>query len=122
MDKTQNQLNSDTIVGPSVKIQGDLNSEGNIQIEGDVNGKINTTQNVQVGPNAKITAEVKAGNAVIAGEINGNMHIAGSLILLSTANIKGDITCSVLRVEDGAIFSGKCSMSLHPAGSEPEEE
>jgi cytoskeletal protein CcmA (bactofilin family) len=122
MDKNQNHITPDTIVGPSVKIQGDLNSEGNIQIEGEVEGKINTSENIQIGQNAKVIAEMKAGNAVIAGEVIGNVHIAGSLILLSTANIKGDITCSVLRVEDGAIFSGKCSMSQHPAGSEPEEE
>ena len=40
---------AETIVGPSVKIQGDLNSEGNIRIEGQVTGKVQTTQNVYVG-------------------------------------------------------------------------
>lgn len=104
-------LSAETVVGPSVRIQGDLNSEGNIKIEGQVTGKVNTSQSVYVGPGAKITADVSAGNAIIAGEIQGNIKTLGNLILQSTAKIKGDISCTILRVEDGAIFIGKCSMN-----------
>ena len=113
MDKMlDNELNTpaETVVGPSVKIQGDLNSEGNIKIEGQVMGKVKTTQSVFVVPGAKITADVLAGNAVIGGEIQGNLKISGHLILQSTAKISGDVTCTVFRVEDGAQFSGKCVM------------
>lgn len=102
---------AETVVGPSVKIQGDLNSEGNIRIEGHVNGKVKTTQNVYVGQSAKITADILAGNSTIAGEVQGNIKVSGNLILQATAKINGDISCSVLRVEDGALFTGKCSMS-----------
>ena len=113
MDKIlDDQLNAaaETVVGPSVKIQGDLNSEGNIKIEGQVVGKVKTTQAVYVNEGAKITADVNAGNAVIGGEILGNLKISGHLILQSTARINGDINCQILRVEDGAQFTGKCNM------------
>ena len=113
MDKILDEnLNSqaETVVGPSVKIQGDLNSEGNIKIEGQVTGKVKTSQSLFVIPGAKIAADVLAGNAVIGGEISGNLKITGHLILQSTAKIVGDIVCAVLRVEDGAQFSGKCAM------------
>ncbi len=108
----QNDINSaaETVVGPSVKIQGDLNSEGNIRIEGSVTGKVNTTQSVHVGESAVITADMHAGNAIIAGQVQGNLKISGNLILQSTARINGDIACAVLRVEDGAQFTGKCAM------------
>jgi len=101
---------AETVVGPSVKIQGDLKSEGNIKIEGQVNGKVKTSQSLFVIPGAKITADVWAGNAMIGGEVAGNIKISGHLVLQSTAKIFGDITCSVLRVEDGALFTGKCAM------------
>src|SRR5690348_12221219 len=107
MDKiTEETLNTqaETIVGPSVKIQGDLNSEGNIRIEGQVNGKIKTSQSVYIDQGARITADILAGNAVVGGEVQGNLKISGHLILQSTAKISGDITCSVFRVEDGALF------------------
>lgn len=118
--------NAETVVGPSVKIQGDLNSEGNIRIEGQVNGKVKTTQNVHVGKSAKITADILAGNSTIAGEVLGNIKVSGSLILQSTAKVMGDISCGVLRVEDGALFTGKCSMGAttdkakHTPEPEPE--
>lgn len=108
-DDQTNQA-AETVVGPSVKIQGDLNSEGNIKIEGQVVGKVRTSQSVYVGEAAKITADVFAGNAIIAGEMKGNLKISGNLFLQSTCRIVGDINCAVLRVEDGAQFNGKCSM------------
>lgn len=130
---------AETVVGPSVKIQGDLNSEGNIRIEGAVAGKVQTTQSVHIGDHAKIAADVVAGNAIIAGEVHGNVKVSESLILQPSARIVGDISCGILRVEEGAQFSGKCSMkgavidkqtgTIKPAGGsssksapEPEDE
>jgi cytoskeletal protein CcmA (bactofilin family) len=112
MDKMPDgaQLAAETVVGPSVKIQGDFNSEGNIRIEGHVNGKVKTTQNVYVGESAKITADIIAGHCTIAGEVQGNIKVSGTLVLEASARLSGDITCVVLRVEDGAQFTGKCSM------------
>ena len=132
-----NMAAAETVVGPSVKIQGDLNSEGNIRIEGAVAGKVHTTQSVHVGEHAKIAADVIAGNAIIAGEIHGNVKVVESLILQPTARVVGDISCGTLRVEEGAQFTGKCAMkgavvdkqtgSLKPANGgkpnhEPEDE
>jgi cytoskeletal protein CcmA (bactofilin family) len=116
MEKTLDEslsTQAETVVGPSVKIQGDLNSEGNIKIEGQVTGKVKTSQSVFVIPGAKIAADVLAGNAVVGGEIQGNLKISGHLILQSTAKVMGDIVCTVLRVEDGAQFSGKCVMGAN---------
>lgn len=109
-DSTNFEGPAETVVGPSVKIQGDLNSEGNIKIEGQVTGKVSTSQGVFVMEGAKITADISAGNAVIGGEIQGNIKITGSLILQASARINGDIACQILRVEDGAQFTGKCNM------------
>lgn len=105
-----NMAAAETVVGPSVKIQGDLNSEGNIRIEGGVMGKVSTSQSVHIGEGAKLVADVTAGNAIVAGEVQGNIKVSGNLILQGSARIAGDISCAVLRVEDGAQFTGKCSM------------
>lgn len=109
-DLTDFEGPAETIVGPSVKIQGDLNSEGNINIEGQVAGKVATSQSVFAKAGSKITADVLAGNAVIGGEVQGNLKVTGHLILQSSAKVNGDIACSILRVEDGAQFTGKCNM------------
>ncbi len=128
MEKNQDRSETmaETVVGPSVKIQGDFNSEGNIRIEGQVHGTVKTTKNVFVGESASITADILAGDCTIAGIVQGNIKVSGSLTLSKTAQLSGDITCAVLSVEDGATFNGKCSMNVnehttkHTAEPEPE--
>lgn len=116
-DENLGQSAAETVVGPSVKIQGDLNSEGNIKIEGQVTGKVKTSQSVFAMQGSKITADILANNAVIGGEVQGNIKITGQLILQPTAKIYGDISCQILRVEDGAMFTGKCSMGAENSNS-----
>ena len=98
---------TETIIGPSVKIQGDLNSEGNIRIQGQVTGKVHSNQGVFIEQGAILTADIIANEADISGEVQGKLEISGHLILQSTAKVSGEITCPILRVEDGAALSGK---------------
>jgi cytoskeletal protein CcmA (bactofilin family) len=105
----------DTIIGSSIKIQGDLVSDGSITVEGEVNGNVKTQQNLRVGEKAKIVADVNASDAQIAGTVQGNVDIKGGLHLLPSARVDGDISASNLVVESGAVFNGKCSMTEHVA-------
>jgi cytoskeletal protein CcmA (bactofilin family) len=107
----------ETIVGPSVVVEGDFSSEGNIIVKGTVSGSVHTSKLLRVEEGAKIFANVKAGNAIVAGTIRGNAKIADRLELSGTARIAGDVECSVLIVEAGALIHGKVSM----VGMEGEE-
>ena len=100
----------ESIVGPSVKIEGDLKSSGNLRIDGIVAGKVSTSQSLLVGETANISADISAENAMVSGTIQGNVKVLGALILGRTAKVSGDITCGSLQVENGAIFNGKCQM------------
>ena len=101
----------ETVIGPSATVQGELTSEGNIKVEGQLTGTINTSQTIIVSENAKVTAELEAESAVIGGEVQGHLNISGRLVLLSTARVAADITCPTLKVEEGALFTGKCHMA-----------
>lgn len=100
----------ETVVGPSVVVEGDFSSEGNIIVKGTVSGSVNTSKLLRVEEGAKIFANVKTGSAVIAGSIKGNAKVADRLELLSAGRIMGDVECKVLVVEAGAIINGKVSM------------
>ncbi len=100
----------ETVVGPSVHVEGDLSSSGNILVKGMVSGNVNTTKHLTVEPGAKIVANVHAGSAKVSGEIKGNVKIKDSLELTSSARILGDISVKVLTVEPGAVLYGKISM------------
>ena len=107
---TSHEDEVETVVGPSVHVEGDFASEGNILVKGIVSGNVKTSQRLTVEGGAKIFANVKAGQAIISGEIKGNVKVAGQLELTGTARIAGDITCEILVIEAGALVHGKVSM------------
>ena len=104
------QQGGDTVIAPSVKVEGDFFSEGNVIIEGQVKGNVGTSKDLMVGEKAKILADVTAANALVAGEIRGNVKIDHQLELRATARIHGDIAAKVLIVTAGAEINGHCSM------------
>lgn len=100
----------ETIIGQSVKLDGDFVGEGDIIVEGIVNGNIKTKKYLRIAENAQINAEIEAGDAFIAGIVDGNIHIENKLEITNTAKITGDIVTSLISVETGAIINGKCQM------------
>ena len=105
----QNFKEVETIIGPSVKVKGNFNSQGNIIIEGIVEGNLKTSGNVLIGNKSVITANINAKEAKVGGQINGNIKIKGYLEITASAKIFGDIECSSLSIEQGAILNGKCT-------------
>ena len=100
----------ETIIGSSVKVEGNFVCDGSMVIDGQVKGLVRTNQSLTVGTKAIITADVSAGNARIAGEINGNLKVDGFLELAETARINGDIEIGSLAVTKGAIINGNIKM------------
>lgn len=100
----------ETVVGPSVVVEGDFVSEGNILVKGTVSGNVKTGRLLTVEEGAKILANVKAGDAIISGEVQGNVKVDGKLELTASARLLGDISCETLVIEAGALLQGKVSM------------
>lgn len=108
---TEGSSAGDTIIAAGVKVEGDFTSEGNIIIEGEVIGSLHTAQDLVVGDNAKISADVSAMNARIAGIIRGNVLVRDRMEVAGTSRIDGDITTRVLLVEPGAQLNGRILMN-----------
>lgn len=108
MFREKNNDEIETVIGPSVQVEGNFVANGDIIIEGMVSGSIKTAKNLRVGQNAKIFANISAANAIIAGEIQGNVKIENNLELTSTSKIFGDIKTNVISIASGASINGKC--------------
>lgn len=119
-EHTSGSTPSETVIGPTVRVEGIFNSEDSMAIEGEVVGKIETTKDIRVGKTANIEADMNAANMTIAGTVRGSMNVAGKLTLLSTARVFGDVTTNVLSVESGAVLQGQCT--TESASSAPETE
>ena len=103
--------NAETIIGPSVKVEGDFIGDGNVIVEGIVVGNLKTKNHLTIGSEAKVNAEIEANSAHIAGEVSGNLTVVGDVELTSSAKIKGDINASSISIERGAQVNGRINMS-----------
>lgn len=111
-DEPGKQLkNAETIIGPSVKVEGDFVGDGNVIVEGIVVGNLKTKNHLTIGPEAKVNAEIEASSAHISGEVSGNLTVAGDVELTSSARIKGDISASSISIERGAQVNGRLNMN-----------
>lgn len=111
MPTRENGHEPETIIAASVKVEGDFASQGNVLIEGVVEGSLRTERDLRVGERARIAANVAAANAVVAGEIRGNVTISERLELEPTAKVYGDVKTKVLIVSSGASVNGSISMN-----------
>lgn len=110
-DKPKQLNNVETVIGPSVKVEGDFIGNGDVVVEGAVIGNLKTKGYLKIGSEAKIQADVEAQNAYIAGEVVGNVTIAEHLDLTATGKISGDIITKSLTIDKGAYLNGKVSMN-----------
>ncbi len=101
---------AETIVGSSVKLKGNLKSDGDININGSVSGDIRTKASVQIGGSASVVASIKAKDVYVSGVVQGNIEAKDTLQISETGKVYGDIQAGVLVVSPGAIFTGKCAM------------
>lgn len=125
---TADSKSIETIVGESVKLKGNLKSNGDIIINGSITGDVSTKASVQVGTSANVVASIKAANVQISGVVQGNIEAKETLQISETGKVYGDIHSGVLVVSPGALFTGKCTMmeskreiDLEPVLEEEEE-
>lgn len=72
-------------------------------------GDIDTRQSITV--KGTVEGNIKAGSVIVSGQVHGNIEVFGLLELTETAHIHGDIHAKQLRVVNGGMFNGSCSVS-----------
>jgi cytoskeletal protein CcmA (bactofilin family) len=118
--ETSNEL--ETLIGPSVHLEGNFTSQGNIQIAGSLSGSLQTSGDVKIENGARVQANIIAKNVVIAGEVKGDIKVNEKLELLPTGKLWGNVEAKTLVIASGAWFSGKCNMKNGLKTSEAPKE
>jgi cytoskeletal protein CcmA (bactofilin family) len=102
----------ETVIGPTVHVEGDFVGEQDVLVEGAVTGTLKTKGNLRVGEKAVVEAEVEANSAVIAGTIRGNITVKDRIELQASAHIEGDFVAQTISVEPGATIRGHCECGV----------
>lgn len=117
-----------SILAQGCKFDGKVQVKGAFRIEGEFSGNIETPENLIVGKTGVVRAEVKVKNAIIAGQIFGNIQAENKIELQSGSHVEGDIRTKRLVIDEGVFFEGNCSMggehrrtpAPQPAGAAPQ--
>src|SRR5437867_7999492 len=103
-------------IGPSISIKGDLTGEEDLIIQGKVEGKVDLKQNnITVGKNGRVKADIYGKLISVEGEVEGNLHGQEQIIIRSSGNVRGNISAPRVTLEDGGKFKGSIDMETRSA-------
>jgi cytoskeletal protein CcmA (bactofilin family) len=101
----------ETLIGPQVVIQGDLQFSGGLYIEGKVLGNVLAANNADslltLAQGGSVEGSIRAPKAVISGRLLGDLHSNERVELTETAHIEGNIHYRLLEITAGATVSGQ---------------
>jgi cytoskeletal protein CcmA (bactofilin family) len=101
-----------SVIGPTLIFRGELSANEDLIIEGEIEGTIaHQEKNLTVGKEGRVKANIDARTVEVYGLVEGDIHGEDVVKLAKSANVKGNIICSRLIMEDGAQFSGSIDMS-----------
>jgi cytoskeletal protein CcmA (bactofilin family) len=100
----------DTLIGAATNMSGNINTTGVIRIDGKYSGDIFTESDVIIGEGAFIKGNIIALNISIAGNVEGNIKSNGTLEILPTGTLIGDVEVVFFSIDKGATFNGMCVM------------
>jgi cytoskeletal protein CcmA (bactofilin family) len=112
---------SNTILGSSFTIKGDVSADENIIIAGSVDGTIESTRDVTITSEGRIKANIRGATVTISGKVRGNVAATVKVDLTSTGQLEGNIQSPKLAIAESALFKGSIDMSSpasQPAKSE----
>jgi cytoskeletal protein CcmA (bactofilin family) len=103
--------NFETIIGSSLRVDGNLLLRSSVRIDGLVNGNIlqedGCEATVAIAKGATVTGDIRAKHVIVSGNLQGNIFSSDRVELLETAFVSGDITYGTLGIQVGAKLEGK---------------
>jgi len=103
-------------------IKGDLESEENLVIEGKMEGTLKAKNQVIVGKDGLVKADVEASEVIIRGKIVGNVKGNQKVTIEPEGELIGNIIAQRVVLAEGSIFKGNIDMSVKEEPEAPQEE
>jgi len=94
-------------IGKSLHLKGDISGSEDLYIDGEVEGTVELKENnLTVGPNGNLQADVSARSITVLGRVQGNVRAGERIEIRKSGSIEGDLTTARIIIEDGAVFRG----------------
>jgi cytoskeletal protein CcmA (bactofilin family) len=102
-----------------LQIRGILTGSDSVELSGTFTGPINVEGLCRVNAGGHVTGDLTAGDAVIAGDIQGRLTVIGRLELGAHARVLSDIEAGTIAIAEGCFIEGRIHMRGSDVGSQP---
>jgi cytoskeletal protein CcmA (bactofilin family) len=100
------------VFGNSTSFNGFLRFKETLKIQGKFKGTIEATGALIVDKGAVVEADhISVSSLTVYGTVIGAIHAMDKIDMLSGAEVRGDVSAAHLRIADGVLFEGQCSMT-----------
>jgi cytoskeletal protein CcmA (bactofilin family) len=99
-----------SVLAQGCRFEGKVHAVGTLRIEGEFRGEIETPEMLVIGQTGTVQANVRVKNAVIGGQLFGNIIAENKIELQGGSHVEGDIKTKRLVIDEGVFFEGNCSM------------
>jgi cytoskeletal protein CcmA (bactofilin family) len=107
-DKTSS---TPTFIGVGTELEGLLKCGGDLVVGGHVKANCSIAGAFTLSEGASWEGQLHAANAVIAGEVFGEIVIAEKLEIRKTARIRGSVSARSIAVAQGALIDGAMAVT-----------
>lgn len=105
-----------SVIGPSIRIKGDLTGQENLVIQGQLEGEVRLpANNVTVGKEGRIRADIYGRSVHVEGEVKGHLFGEQEVVIRASGKVQGDIVSPRVVLENGSNFKGSIDMEPAPA-------
>ena len=100
------------IFGNSTSFSGLLQFKETLCIRGKFRGTIEASGDLIVDKGAVVEADhISVASLVVYGTVVGAVHAVDKVDMFPGAEVRGDVSAARLRIADGVLFDGQCSMT-----------
>jgi cytoskeletal protein CcmA (bactofilin family) len=110
IEKEPTMADTNTVVGQTILIKGNLQGDEDLTVQGRIEGSINLTKTLIVEPTGVVKADASVCNAVVSGVVVGNLTATDSVELTESGRMVGDIRAPRVIINEGALFKGQVDM------------
>lgn len=91
-------------------IQGELHFEDTFRVDGRIEGGVISKGVLIVGDRGEIEGEIKVRRVYVSGIVRGRVEADEYLEITPTGRVFADLEAPSLKIEEGAVFEGHCTM------------
>jgi cytoskeletal protein CcmA (bactofilin family) len=114
---TPSTESSSSVIGPAMKIVGDVETTGILKVDGTVQGSIRGARQVILGKTGVIQGDVQAEEIVLGGRVVGTVTATERVEIQANSVIEGDIHTRTIVVLEGGLLNGNVRMDSGSARS-----